>query len=161
MTRALRFVKQVTKRNPSAICLLIALVTLFVDLATGRDIRFPLLYVIPIGLASWMGRKTLAYILSVLLPVMRVYFEVLWQVPELLPIESINAAIEALALSLYVYLVGRKATETRQMKKDLTTKDEEMQHLRAFTRLVGHDTARQRGFPWISGRGGRGLSAGA
>ncbi len=137
MTRALRFVKQVTERNPSAICLLIALVTLSIDLVTGRDIRFPLLYVIPIGLAAWMDRKTLAYVLSILLPVMRVYFEVLWQVPELLPIESINAAIEALALSLYVYLMGRKAIQTKQMKKALTTKDEEMQHLRAFSRLVG------------------------
>jgi len=77
--------------------------------------------------AAWMGKKTLAYALSVLLPGMRVYFEILWQVPELLPIESINAAIEALALSLYVYLVGRKAIQTRQMEKALTTKDEEMQ----------------------------------
>ena len=137
MTRALRFVKQITEKNPSAICLLVALVTLFVDFATGRDIRFPLLYVLPIGLAAWMGRKTLAYVLSVLLPMMRVSFEIPWQVPELLSVESINAAIEALALALYVYLVGRKATETRQMKKAITTKDEEMQHLRAFTRLVG------------------------
>ena len=62
---------------------------------------------------------------------MRVFFEIIWRVPELLPLESVNAAIEALALSLYVYLVGRKAIETRQMEKALATKDEEMQHLRA------------------------------
>ncbi len=129
--------KQLTERNPTAVCLLVTLVTLSVDLVTGRDIRFPLLYVLPIGLAAWMGTRTLAYILSVLLPVLRVYFEVYWRVPELLPLESINAAIEVLALSLYAYLVGRKAIETRQIKKDLTTKDEEMQHLRAFSRLVG------------------------
>jgi len=137
MKRVMRFVVQVTQKNPSAICILIALVTLFVDFATGRDIRFPLLYLLPIGLASWMGRKTLAYALSVLLPVLRVFFEVLWQVSELLAIESFNAAIEVLALALYVYLIGRKATEAKQMKKGITTKDEEMQYLRAFTRLVG------------------------
>ncbi len=137
MTRALRLVKQITEKNPSAVCLLVAGVTLSVDLVTGRDIRFPLLYILPIGLAAWMGRKTLAYVLAVFLPVMRVYFEILWRVPELLPLESVNAAIEALALSLYVYLVGRKAIETRQMEKALATKDEEMQHLRAFSRLVG------------------------
>jgi phosphotransferase system enzyme I (PtsI) len=137
MTRALRLMKQITERNPSAVCLLIALVTLSVDLVTGRDIRFPLLYILPIALAAWMGRKILAYALSVLLPVIRVYFEIFWRIPELLPIESINAAIEAIALSLFVYLVGRKAIETRQMEKALTTKDEEMQHLRAFSRLIG------------------------
>ena len=61
MKRALQFVVQVTQKNPSAICILIALVTLSVDFATGPDIRFPLLYLLPIGLASWMGKKTLAY----------------------------------------------------------------------------------------------------
>ena len=137
MKRALRFVYQATQKNPSAICILIALITLSVDFATGRDIRFPLLYLLPIGLASWMGKEILAYTLSVLLPFLRISFEIAWQVPELLPIESINAAIEVLALALYVYLIGRKATEVRQMKKAITTKDEEMQYFRAFTRLVG------------------------
>ena len=133
----MRFAVQVTQKNPSAICIIIALVTLFVDFATGRDIRFPLLYLVPIGLASWMERKILAYTLSVVLPSLRISFEILWRVPELLPIESINAAIEVLALALYVYLIGRKATEARQMNEAITTKDEEMQYLRAFTRLVG------------------------
>ncbi len=137
MKRAVRFVYQAAQKNPSAICLLIALITLSVDFATGRDIRFPLLYLLPIGLASWMDRKKLAYLLSGLLPLMRISFEIAWKVPELLPIESVNAAIEALALALYVYLIGRKATEAKQMKKAITTKDEEMQYLRAFTRLVG------------------------
>ena len=137
MKRALRYVNQVTQKNPSAVCLLIALITLSVDFATGRDIRFPLLYLLPIGLASWMGRRTLAYALSVLLPLLRISFEIAWRVPELLPVESINALIEVLALSLYAYLIGRKATEKSQMKKAISTKDEGMQYLRAFTRLVG------------------------
>jgi phosphoenolpyruvate-protein phosphotransferase (PTS system enzyme I) len=137
MTRALQLLKQIAERNPSVICILLAVATLSVDFATGRDIRFPLIYVIPLGLAAWMDRKTLAYALAVLLPVVRVVFEILWQIPELLPIESMNAAIEVCALAFYVYLVGRKAAETRQMQKAITTKAEEMQHLRAFTRLVG------------------------
>jgi phosphoenolpyruvate-protein phosphotransferase (PTS system enzyme I) len=137
MKPAMRFMTRITQRNPSAICLTIALVTLAVDFATGRDIRFPLLYLLPIGLASWMGKKILAYALSALLPLLRVYFEIYWRVPELLPIESLNAAIEVIALSFYVSLVGRKASETRKMEKAITIKDEEMLHLRAFTRLVG------------------------
>ena len=137
MTRVLRFIEQITEKNPSAICILIALITLSVDFATGRDIHFPLLYVVPIGLAAWIGRKTLAYTLSILLPVVRVSFEVLWGMPEFLPLESLNAAIEVLALALYVHLVARKATETRRMKKTIRTKDEEIEHFRSFTRMVG------------------------
>ncbi len=57
MKRPMRFVVQITRKNPSTICIFITLVTLLVDFTTGRDIRFPLLYLIPIGLASWMERK--------------------------------------------------------------------------------------------------------
>jgi phosphoenolpyruvate-protein phosphotransferase (PTS system enzyme I) len=134
---AIKRLVQVTQKKPEAACLLIALVTLMVDFATGRDIRFPLLYLLPVGLASWMGRKKLAYALSFLLPVLRISFKIAWKVPELLPIESVNAAIEILAMALYVYLIGRKATEARQLKEDITTKDEEMEYFRTFTRLVG------------------------
>lgn len=137
MTTVLRYAKQIIQRNPSAVCISVALVTLFVDFATGRDIRFPLLYVVPITLAAWMRRKTLAYALSVLLPIIRVSFEIPWRMPELLRVEIINVTIEVLALALYAHLVGRKAAETTQMKKTITTKEEEIRHFRSFTRLMG------------------------
>jgi phosphotransferase system enzyme I (PtsI) len=137
MTGAVRCMKQITKRYPSVICLVLALATLYVDFAAGRDIRFPLLYLIPIAMAAWMGRKALAYALAILLPLVRVVFEILWQIPELLPVEGTNAAIESLALALYVYLVGRQSTRTQQLAKTITTKEAEMQHLRAFTRMMG------------------------
>jgi phosphoenolpyruvate-protein phosphotransferase (PTS system enzyme I) len=137
LKHAFHWAYQLTKKYTETTCIFIALVTLFIDFATGRDVRFPLLYLIPIGIASWMGKQKLAYALSFLLPVLRISFEIAWRVPELLPIESINAFIEILALSFYVYLIGRKAIETKQLKKDITSKDEEMQYLRTFTRLVG------------------------
>jgi hypothetical protein len=65
VTDAVRFVKQITKRYPSVICIVLALATLYMDFAAGRNIRFPLLYLIPIAMAAWMGRKALAYALSV------------------------------------------------------------------------------------------------
>ncbi|MFN0129541.1 MAG: phosphoenolpyruvate--protein phosphotransferase [Verrucomicrobiales bacterium] len=51
--------------------------------------------------------------------------------------EIANAAIEIFAMLLYVHLIGRQGVRSQQMGVSLTTKDEEMQHLRAFTRLVG------------------------
>ena len=85
MKRAVRFVRQITQRNPSLISTLLAIATLSVDFATGREIRFPLLYVLPVGLAAWMGQRTQAYAMSVLLPLVRVIFEDLWRAPALFP----------------------------------------------------------------------------
>jgi phosphoenolpyruvate-protein phosphotransferase (PTS system enzyme I) len=137
MNRVWRRLNRITLQNPSALSLLLALVTLAVDFATGRDIRFPLLYLLPIGLAAWMDKKVLAYTLSLFLPVLRISFEIVWQVPELFPVEALNAAIEVITLSFFAYLIGRKSGETRQMEKAMTTKEEQIQYLRTFARLVG------------------------
>ena len=118
-------------------CLLLALITLAIDFATGREIRLPLLYILPVAFAAWVDRKSLAYGLSFFLPVSRLVFEILWRAPELLPVESINVGIEVTALSLYVFLVGRKGAQAREMGKTITTQGVEMEHLRAFTRMVG------------------------
>jgi hypothetical protein len=137
MRRALQFVKEITENRPTVICVLVALATMYIDFATGREIRFPLLYLLPIGLAAWMGKTALSYAFAFLLPFVRVAFEVLWQIPELLAIESVNALIEVLALALYAYLVAEKAAQAKQMKKTIVTKEAEMQHIRAFTRIIG------------------------
>ncbi|MEO5917036.1 MAG: phosphoenolpyruvate--protein phosphotransferase [Luteolibacter sp.] len=137
MTIAPRSLKQFIRANASLICVSLALTTLLVDFATGKEIRFPLVYVLPISLAAWMNRKSLAYSMAILLPVVRVSFEFLWQSPEHSRVEVANAAIEVAAMLLFVQLMGRQGAQSRQMEVSLTTKEEEMQHLRAFTRLVG------------------------
>ncbi len=137
MTRTLQFVMRVATRNPAAVCMLLTFITLSVDFVTGREIRFPLLYVLPIAVTAWLGRKALAYALSISLPLVRVVFENLWQAPESFRMESLNSTIEAFALSLYVYLVSRQAGRTTQMKSTITTQHEEMTHLRTFARMAG------------------------
>lgn len=137
LRRVLNAVKSVTENNPTVICIIIAIITLGIDSVAGQEVRFPLWYVIPIALAAWLGKNFLAYGLSILMPLVRLIFESLWQVHESSLAEGINVILEIFALSLYVYLVGRQGTQTRAMKISITTKDEEMQHLRAFTRIVG------------------------
>ncbi len=137
MTNPYRYAKQFIRSNPALVCLLLTLATLLVDSLTGKEIRFPLLYVFPIGVAAWLAKKPLAYSLSVLLPLVRVGFEFLWQTPEHFRVEGVNAGIEIIAMLLYVHLIGRQGVRSKQMEVSLITKDEEMQHLRAFTRLVG------------------------
>lgn len=130
-------IRRFTLSHPSFVCFGLMVATLTVDFATGRDIRFPLLYVLPIGMAAWMGRRGTAYAYAVFMPAARVLFEVVWQVPERLRIEGINAAIEALAMCLYVFLVARQGRQSRQLKQTITEREGEMDYLRAFTRLIG------------------------
>jgi hypothetical protein len=116
-----QFVRQVIQRNLAAVGILLAVITLSVDFATGREIRFPLLYIIPIAMMAWLDKKPLAYAMSVLLPLVRAFFENYWHNPDTPPTEALNAAIEALALCLYVYLVSRQAEHTMQLSSTITT----------------------------------------
>ena len=130
-------IRQFIEAWPTPIGIFLSAITLFIDFAAGRELHFPLLYVIPVGITAWLGKKPLAYCLSIVLPVVRVFFESAWNIPETALIEGINAFIEAVALFLYVFLIGRQVTHTRHMKRTITHQTEDMQHLRAFTRMIG------------------------
>ena len=137
MTRMTELVRRVIARNPAGVAIPLALIILGVDFVMGREIRFPLLYLIPIALVAWQGKKTLAYSLSLLLPSVRVVFENFWGTPETMPTQSINTAFEVLGFCLYVYLLCKHAEHTRQMRITITAQQDGMQHLRAFARMTG------------------------
>ncbi len=137
MTRTLKFLRHVIERRPASVSILLSLITLWLDFAVGREIRFPLFYILPIGMTAWLGKKTMAYALAIVLPMVRVAFENSWHIPESIQMEGINAFFEALALCLYVFLIGRQAGNTRHMKSTITAQGEDMQQLRAFTRTIG------------------------
>jgi hypothetical protein len=40
---------------------MIALVVLVVDYYTGEYILFPILYILPVGIAAWSNKKTIVY----------------------------------------------------------------------------------------------------
>ena len=148
MPRVLGFVKQVAGRRPATIGVLIAIIALSLDFTVGREIQFPLLYAIPVAMTAWLGKKRLAYALSILLPSVRVIFEELWHLPESMATVSVNAGLEVLALFFYVYLVDRQSGRTVDLKSAITIEHEKATYLRAFSRMMG--TALQ----------GRGISPG-
>jgi hypothetical protein len=91
---------------------------LLVDFITGLHIRFPLVFVLPVGLAAWKRDKSLSYILAILLPLVRLGFHFIWQDPEVLSSVIINVTVSILALCFYAYLLNlivrqRNALERR------------------------------------------------
>ena len=41
------------ERNTRSVCLLLTIVVLLIDFITGLHIRFPLVFVLPVGLSAW------------------------------------------------------------------------------------------------------------
>lgn len=98
MPRALRFLEKISRKyvNLSIICL--AMAALWIDVITGREIQFPLVYVIPVALAAWRQQRILAYVMAVTLPVLRIGFEVQWNTDVLIAYAGLNALIEIAAM---------------------------------------------------------------
>lgn len=85
------------------------------------NIRFPILYVLPIGLAGFGGESLAAYILAATLPAVRFGFHFLWQDNESLHIDLINVLILISSLCLYVYLIDKivKHSQGLEMKVEV------------------------------------------
>ena len=110
----------VSKRMFNLLCLLLALIVLVIDYITGQHIQFPIVYIIPVGLAAWRN-KTTAYALAILLPLVRIGFHFPWQETHALFVAAINSSIAMLSLMFFVYLIDRTAWQTSELKKKVKT----------------------------------------
>lgn len=94
-------------------------ITIAVDYLTGPAIQFPILYLLPIGLASWFAWQRWGYGLAVTMPLMRPFFDVIghevWSGPELL----LNALIRMTVFLLFVYLISRTARQHRALQQEV------------------------------------------
>jgi phosphoenolpyruvate-protein phosphotransferase (PTS system enzyme I) len=148
MQRVPRFIVHINRTYPKLTSVFVAVAVLWIDIITDKEIHFPLVYVIPVGLAAWQRQRIQAYFMAVILPLLRIGYEFPWGSPASLAVPGLNALIEIAAMVLYAYLVGKSAMQTGQLKKTISTREQEIDQLRAFTRITG--TAMQ----------GRGLSPG-
>jgi len=134
MLRILRFIETISPGAAAVFNILLAMVVYGIDIGTGTAVQFPLLYVLPVGMAAWRNQRMLAYGIAIVLPVARDIIELPWDTPRLFIIAVINALVEIIVLILYGYLVDRTATQTRQLRKTITTREQEIGRLRAFAR---------------------------
>lgn len=109
--------RQSYARQPLLFSLGVALVVLLVDYLSGRAIRFPLIYAIPVGLAAWRHKRAAAYGQALLLPAVRLVFDLPWHTMKQFPIDVLNLPIAALSLSLYAYLIDRTSRQTLELHR--------------------------------------------
>lgn len=97
----------------------LVLITIVVDYLTGPAIHFPILYLLPIGLASWSGKQHWGYGLALTMPLVRLYFGVIrpetWSGPEL----ALNALIRMTVFLLFVYLISRTAQQQGALQHEV------------------------------------------
>ncbi|MGB8427756.1 MAG: hypothetical protein WCD88_18365, partial [Desulfobacterales bacterium] len=117
MNGAFKFIEEVYVKKTTACCVGVAAIVLLVDYLSGKAIRFPILYILPAGMAAWRNQKTLAYLIAIFLPLMRIVFHFLWHETQPLYLAHVNALLIVSALIFYVYLIDRTADQTRQLQK--------------------------------------------
>lgn len=90
---------------------------LTLDYLTGRVVRFPILFVVPVALASWQSGKSFGMGLAILLPLIRFGFNFLWPKEYHLGISALNAASTFGVLGFIAYLVDRTSRQTQELAK--------------------------------------------
>ena len=93
-------------------CLIVA-----ADYITGPYIRFPIFYVIPIALASWFSGRRWGFVLACSLPLVRILFRFLWNLPWGILENIVNAGTYMVIFSLFVFLIVDEAQRRTLLKE--------------------------------------------
>jgi hypothetical protein len=86
--------------------LLLSLLVAFADFISGTNIQFPILYILPISLAGWAGKRNYTLALAVILPCLRLLFHLIWKLPILSFDSVINISIRIAVFVSFAYLVS-------------------------------------------------------
>ncbi|MBU4261057.1 MAG: hypothetical protein KKC76_04150 [Proteobacteria bacterium] len=117
MKGVLEFVGEIYAKWTTACCLAVAAIVLAVDYATGKAVQFPILYILPVGLAAWSNKRGTAYAITILLPLARVLFHFPWLKMETMPVSVLNSLIRIIVLAIFAYLLDKMASQTRELRK--------------------------------------------
>lgn len=85
--------------------ILLSLIILYLDYVTGPEIQFPVLFVVPVIFITCYNNLVWGLFLSVLLPLISVYYILLWDENEILIYILINLAIRISIFCFIAYLI--------------------------------------------------------
>ena len=95
----------------------ISLVVVALDYVSGPVIQFPAAFVIPVSLAAWYNGWRWGVALSVVLPLVRLYFTTILNTPWSFTEAAINAGIRVAVLGFFAVLIDRVATQAAALSK--------------------------------------------
>jgi K+-sensing histidine kinase KdpD len=96
----------------------LAIVILFCEYLAEPFIKFPILFLVPIALASWYSSRWWGIGLAVSMPLLHSYFLRADGVRESMAVTVIDDLIRITVLSLFAFLVDRTAKQTRLLARE-------------------------------------------
>ena len=94
------------KNIPMVYWIGLAIVILFMNFNTGPYVDFPVVFFIPVVLASWYNGRVVGIGLAIAMPLTRLLFSIyLWEIPWTIELSFVNATIRIFVLSLFAVLV--------------------------------------------------------
>jgi hypothetical protein len=97
----------------------LALLTLGGDHLTGPAIQFPILFLIPVALASWHDGMISGLVLAIFMPVTRLYFFTIWpNLPWSMWEAGINDGISVIVFGVFAYLINWEAVRARVLQEE-------------------------------------------
>lgn len=94
------------------------------DYFTGPFVRFPILYVIPVSLASWYSGRQWGFALAIIMPIVRLYFTLLWRIPWSMAGEvasTVTAEVVLLFAALVLDRLGAQVIELEEARDEQAT----------------------------------------
>lgn len=88
-----------------------------IDFWLGPHFQFPIAFVLPVGLAGWFSGRAWGIALGIALPLVRLYFVSIWDVPREFDYAIANAGIRMAILVGLALLVDRVAQQERELAK--------------------------------------------
>jgi hypothetical protein len=120
---------EIVKGKAVFLSVFIALFIVEVDLITGEDIEFPILFAIPVALAAWELKPYLAYSISIALPLLRLGFVLFyWQSYHAFHILAFNVIITIVALIGYTYVINKISLQKRNLAAKVKMLEEKLSY---------------------------------
>ena len=97
--------------------LLLSAVCVYVDYSLGPYIQFPIVYMVPVSLASWYSGRRWGLGLAFVLPLFRLAFRSIWDPPWTFAESVVNAVIRITVFTLFAWSLDRIAGQMRELKR--------------------------------------------
>ncbi|HEX2250668.1 MAG TPA: hypothetical protein VHH32_09980 [Gemmatimonadales bacterium] len=91
-------------------------VILVVDFTTGPFIQFPILFVIPVALATVTHGRLGGMVVGAVLPLIRMSFFLHWELPASLTLELLDTAVDVAILAGFALLIEQIIRQQREIR---------------------------------------------
>jgi hypothetical protein len=93
-----------------------SVVILVIDYLTGPFIQFPILFIVPVAIATGVQGLIAGSSVAVLLPMVRLSFFLRWDIPSSWVLESIDTTVDMVILVGFAALINQVMRQRRQIR---------------------------------------------